>query len=68
MGPGRAKTEREEQEGGDGWDERGDVGIVGKEKKGICALFSSSSALHARLTTVIDKHTLQLCIMTGYIR
>lgn len=30
--------------------------------------FSSSSALYAPLPTVIDKHTLLLCIMTDYIR
>lgn len=48
-----------------GWDAWGDVGGMGKEEQDLDP-FSSSSAFHAPLTAVIDKHTLQLCIMTGY--
>lgn len=51
--------------GGEDWDVLRDVG--GKWRKGICSPFSSSSALYASLTAVIDKHTLLLCIMIGYI-
>lgn len=65
-GLGRAEMGWEEHEDREGWDVWGDVGGMWMEK-GDLRPFSSSSALQAPLTAVIDKHTLQLCIMTGYI-
>lgn len=64
LGPGPEEGRAGQGPGGGEWG--GEGRGRGMEERDLCP-FSSSSALHAPLSTVTDKRTLQLCIMTGYI-